>query len=405
MNGRLTVVSCGVGPEDLTPRHREAVRKADVLAGGSRLLEWFPEFAGERRVIGPHVNDTVDRLIRTAAVRHVVVLASGDALFFGIARLFFDRIPREKLVILPNITAAQAALARLHLPWRRAAFFSVHGRDAVLPWRRVLRAPVAVVYCDGQRTPASVSAGLVEAYPPSADRPAAIAADLGTPHEDVQTGTLSSLARAACAGMSMLILAEPRDAARIPPLPLGLADDAYNHEAGLITHPEVRAVVLSKLRLRPGVFWDLGAGSGSVSLEAAGLCAGVRVCAVERQASRCEQIRANAAAAGLAEYEVFPGEILSILPDLPRPDAVFVGGGGEEIADIVAAAFAALQPGGTLVAAAVLEESRARLLAALPGEGRESCRVSVSRAGRLGTGTVMRPGNPVTLFTFRKEPS
>ena len=159
--GSLTVVSCGLGTDDLTQVHQNAIADAEVLAGGDRLLAWFPGFKGETVSIGAHAIKTAANLISMAQTRHIVVLASGDSLFFGIARLFVGKMAPNHLRILPNVTAAQAALARLALPWHRARFFSVHGRRTALRWRDILRAPIGVVYSDDKRPPSLVAAALV----------------------------------------------------------------------------------------------------------------------------------------------------------------------------------------------------------------------------------------------------
>ncbi len=402
MSGRITVVSCGLGPADLTPRHIEAIESADVLAGGDRLMGWFPEFKGARVTIGAHASEAAAELIGIANTQDVAVLASGDSLFFGIARLFVGKISPHNLVIIPNITAAQAALARLALPWHRARFFSVHGRKSTLRWRDILHAPVGIVYCDSKRPPSRIASVLVDAYPAAAERAAATVANLGTADEDIQYGTLRSLSTATCSGMSMLVLREPDASTMIPPLPLGQPDDAFLHENSPITHPEVRAVVLSKLGLRRGVLWDLGAGSGSVSIEASGICEYLQVFAVDQSPERCQQIQANATSAGRIRYRVQQGDALSVLSELPLPDSVFVGGGGRDLAAIVERAYAALKPGGSLVATAVLEESRAALVQALPTISREQVEIAVKRCKPLGNGTAMKPENPITIVTFRK---
>lgn len=405
MSGELIVVSCGLGSDDLTQCHYDAVHNAEVLAGGKRLLAWFPEFDGEKIEIGAHASETVLRLAEIAKEKCVVVLASGDALFFGVARLFLEHMPPERLAVLPNITAVQAAMARIHLPWQSARFFSVHGRSARLPWRVVMRAESAVIYCDSIRTPAVVAAGLIRNHPAVAERLAVVAAKLGADDERVCRGTLAELADSDVSGMSMLILMPLGSEAdeMLPELSLGLDDDVYEHEGGLITHPEIRAVVLSKLRLRAGVMWDLGAGSGSVSVEAAGLCERLDVYAVERKPERCEQIRLNAEKEGCLNYHLIQGEVLASLVNMPAPNRVFIGGGGAEINLIVTQAYEALMPSGILVATAILEETRAKMLSVMPDVAREVFEISVRNSVPLGKNTIMKPQNPITIFVFRKE--
>ncbi len=406
MNGHITIISCGLGKKNITPEHLVAVNSADVLAGGDRLTAWFPQFKGEVISIGAHASETVANIIDIAKDKHVAVLASGDALFFGIARLFLDKVSNDNISIIPNITAAQSALAQLKVPWQDAEFFSVHGRTYALPNLEILRKPIAVIYCDSVRTPGSVAKELITSYPYCSLRPAAIAAKLGTNEEMIQCGTIKELAKSSCRGMSMLILLPPEGESAnlmIPSLSLGIADDKYEHEANLITHAEVRAVVLSKLQIRPGVMWDLGAGSGSVSVEAAGLCRGIKVYAVEAKQHRCEHIKQNALNTGGSQYEVTQGEILKTIDDLPRPNIVFIGGGGDEIKDIVTRAYQALLPGGTLVATSVLEETRSSLMTVLPEIERNTIEISVRRSVPLGKSQMMKPDNPVCIFTFKKD--
>lgn len=398
--GSVTVVSCGMSPADLTARHREAVQSAGVLAGGRRLLDWFPEFKGERVVLGAHTSETADQLVARSERERIAVLASGDALFFGIGRLLAARLPPGRFRVIPNVTSAQSALARLCVPWEEARFFSVHGRDAALPWRRILQAPVAVVYTDAVRSPASLADELIRRWPPAAMRSAAFVSDIGTPAEQCVVRPLFELKEHLGGELTLLVLLP--DETLPPPVALGEEDAAYAHEAGLITHPEIRAVVLSKLRLRPGILWDIGAGSGSVGVEAAGLCERITVFAVEKNEERCAHIEANAAA-GAVSVRVIKGSAPEALKGLPDPHSVFVGGGGADVAAIVEAAFGRLRPGGSLVAAAVMLETRARLLDCLPQHCAEIVELDVRRAQPLGSGHGLEPGHPVALFVFRKE--
>jgi precorrin-6Y C5,15-methyltransferase (decarboxylating) len=392
-----------VSADELTAQHRGAVAAADILAGGQRLLDWFPDFKGEKVVLGASVDEAVNQLMARARDASVVVLASGDALFFGIGRLFAERTDPGRLKILPNITAAQAALARLRLPWEKARFFSVHGRDEPLPWRSILLAPLAVVYADAVRTPSEVAAELIRRWPAANGRRAAVVANLGRAEQCV-TGTLAEMAKVHTDGLAMLIVC-PDNVAMTPPIALGLDDETYDREAGLITHPEIRSVALGKLRLGPGVMWDVGAGSGSVGIEAAGLCEGLIVYAIEKDPARCVQLRNNSAASGCSSVRAVGGVAPDAFASLPAPRSVFVGGGGANVGVIVERAFQRLLPGGSLVAAAVLLETRALLLDCLPEHRADMVEIEVRRARPLGHGHRLEPGNPVALFVYRKEQS
>jgi len=405
MCAMLTIVSCGLSVADLSDRHRQAIAAADVLAGGQRLLSWFADFTGLTVVVGANATVTVIELVSYAqAGRQVVVLASGDALFFGIARLFCAQLPPEQLRILPNITAAQAAMSRLHQPYNDALFFTLHGRDCPLPWRQVLRAPLAVIYADARRTPARLAQDLIAAVPEAAARPAAILMDLGSASEDVHRAELAQLAQLqTTASLSMLVLLPDSGISATPTLPLGLDDAAYQHERGLITHAEIRAVVLAKLRLRRGVMWDLGAGSGSVAVEAAGLVPTLTVHAVEQKPQRCRDIEENVRRHGCGNVKIHTGDIRTLLPQLPDPDAVFIGGGGRAIGEILETAFDRLRPGGCIVVAAVLAETQALLTQTMVAQRSEIVELAVRRARCIGPGSIMQPDNPIMLFTYTKS--
>jgi precorrin-6B C5,15-methyltransferase / cobalt-precorrin-6B C5,C15-methyltransferase len=404
MKGRLTVIGCGTHVQDLTPFHFQVLDDADVLAGGRRLLDWFPDFQGKTLEIGKHVQETVAKLFKMAREQRVAVLASGDPLFFGIGARFVDAPPDIEVTILPNVSAAQQALARLALPWSETRFFSVHGRKSPLPWRRILAAATAVIYTDPERNPAIVAKELIASYPPAAERTAAVAENLGG-SEHFFKGRLDEIAGREFSGLAVLVLLPPDTQGKVitPPLSFGEEDCHFAHQRGLITHPEVRAVVLSKLRLGPGVLWDLGAGSGSVAVEACGLCPDLSAHAVEKDPQRVEIIGENARRAGLTSCHVIEGNVLETMESLPAPRAVFVGGGGKDAGRIVEGAFAALRPGGRLVASAVLLGSKEQLQNRLEESRVEIVELEIRRAAPVGPGQMMKPDNPVTLYVFEKK--
>ncbi len=389
MNGQIHVMSIEHPEETL-------LRSADVIAGGKRQLELLPSgLKAEQIVFGAHTLEQARELVRRAEKEQIAVLASGDPLYFGIGGTLAKLAAPGQLVIHPGPTAFQLLFARLALPWDGAELFSVHGSGEPLPWRRILNADTAAVYGDRNRTAADLARELVLHFPASANRPAAIGCALGTPDENVIRGTLAELGRLEVPALSVLaVLPAPRR----PGLPLGLPDTEYAHQNNMITHPEVRAVVLSKLRPAPGVMWDLGAGSGSVGIEAAALAKGLQVFAVEQNSGRAEDIRVNAERHGV-EIRLTEGKIADALPALPDPDRIFFGGGSAELET----AFARLKPGGILVATAVLVDTVAHLAAALREFRTELLTLNVSRAERTAAGEFLRAENPITIAVYKKE--
>lgn len=381
-------------------------RQARRVFASRNELARLPDFcAAEKIELSAAAIAGLPSLLADAESFPTVIIASGDPLFCGVAATVLRHIEPEKVTVIPAPTAFQELLARLKAPWRDMEFFSAHGSDAPLPWRRLFQAPLAVLYGDGRRTARHLARELLEKFPEGAVRKAAVGCDLGTEEEYLRTASLALLADDRRAERSRSILALLPDAgAPFPALPLGLADENYLHYRQMITHPEVRAVILAKLRLVPGVFWDIGAGSGSVGIEAGGLCRGLAVYAVEKNPERFAELEANRMAAGVPAMRSFCGAFAEVAPLLPDPDRVFIGGGGAELAAIATEAFGRLKPGGLLAVSAVLLESAALLTGDLLKKHRvEVVTLNVSRAEPLGDGALFRAENPITIAVYRKE--
>jgi len=178
----------------------------------------------------------------------------------------------------------------------------------------------------------------------------------------------------------------------------------FEYEAGLITKEEVRAVIMAKLRQVPGIMWDLGSGSGSVAIEAALLNRGLQVWAVEKSAERVRLIEDNACRQGcLDDLKIVCGKSLEVLEKLPGPDRIFIGGGGQEIAEITRNAFSRLASAGILVAATVALESRAALSSVLVDKCLEVVEINIARSKALGDGRLLKSENPIALYVFKKD--
>ena len=314
MNPVYVIGCCGSG---FSEEAREILRGAELVFGGKRLLAaaapLLPEKA-ECVELGAGLVDALERGLAARGRRRTAVLASGDPLCCGIGGTLRRIAPGAELRFLPSPTAFQLFFARLGEPWERARFFSLHGDAASLPFRALLRSPLAVVYGDAKRSARAIAAELVERFPAAAGRRAAAGCNLGLDGEYIAAGTLESVAADAAAECSLSMLALlPDRTAPVPELPLGLPDGTYRHSKNMITHPEVRAIVLAKLRPVPGVLWDLGAGSGSVGLEAAGLCPELEVHAVERNPERLAELEANFRHEGLRNLHAHAGDRKSVV--------------------------------------------------------------------------------------------
>jgi len=350
-----------------------ALRTATLVAGSVDQLAMTADLRGADAATAV-VAGGLDAL--DAVIAHdgpACVLASGDPGFFGIARAVRARLaeaaaiapaagagperpvpvdgPKDgraragRVVVHPAPSSVALAFARAGVEWDGAIVRSCHTGIVDRIVAEVARAPVAAVLCGPTAPPETVAAALLDSG--ARHRLAVVASHLAEAEERVTVGDLASVASETHPHRAVLVVADPEPmvapAARLGGRPV----DAFAHRAGMITKPEVRSVVLGKLDLpATGVLWDLGAGSGSVAVEASLAAPGLRVIAVERNGADADRALANAAALG-AVMEVVAASAPDALADLPDPDRVFVGGGGLDVLD---AAWDRLRPGGRLVA-------------------------------------------------------
>lgn len=401
MNGEWLIEVAGVSAGGLSAETEKLVMSAELIVAGQRILDMIPRRDVEVIPLDAPALRNLDGILARAREKQTLFLASGDPLYNGIGGTLCRYVPQKHLRIHPNPTAFQELFAKLALPWENAALFSVHGKKN-LPWRKILGSELAAVYCDAKRSAKVLAAELIAKYPACASRRAAAGCDIGMESEFIRSASLAEIAEDSGADRSLSILVLLEDRA-MPPLALGLDDEYYEHSKNMITHPEVRSIVLSKLRLHGGVMWDIGAGSGSVGLEAAGLCPALSVYAVEKNTERAEQIRRNAERESPLEFHLCEGAFSDLEKELPDPDFVFIGGGGAELENILKRAFERLNPDGVMAATAVMAESCCVLARTLKEFRRELLVLNLARALPLGDGTCYKAENPITLAVFSKK--
>lgn len=416
-NGQVDIISCGIGfPGDEATQR--LLTQADAVYASRALLEACSLPLKETHVIAAHARqDAGEILRRSRGGERIAVLASGDALYHGFGGpLSAQARPGDNLLFHPGPTAFQALFHRLGRPWQEARLFCVHSGEDI-PARQIAQWPLTVTYAGSRHTADAIARAVLETHPEAAGRAAVMAERLGSSEERLVQAPLGDIAALSCGPTSLLVLLEQQadDPARtaLPPLlALGLPDTAYAHEAHLITAPDVRAVILSRLRLPHwGVLWDMGAGSGSVGLEAAALCPGLHVVGVERKAERVALMERNARRLGVANYAARTGEALALarLPagapeGLPDPDRIFLGGGGRELPELLTACMERLRPGGLLAASSVTLQSFADLLHWSPERRTGICRLDVAVEAPLArVHRHLSPQHTIHIFTFQKE--
>lgn len=405
---KVIVVGLGLSERDLTAEHLETIRRADILVGSRRQLAAFEDFDVPKREIGGNVAEVVEFIRSQMGEKRIVVLASGDPLFFGIGGRICRELGPEHVCVQPNISSIAGAFARLRLPWGEARIVSLHGRDRLGDLLQALRGdkPVAVL-TDPRQTPQWLAKQLMDKGIRGVKL--AVCEQLGAPGEKFSWYRLEEAAAGSFAQPNVVILTRVPDKALPSCQPyLGMSEMEYHHEQGLITKSEIRAVVLAKLRLSPGLtLWDLGAGSGAVGIEASVLLGSGRIMAVERDPARVDQIRKNAERFCVSNLEVVHGGMPGALNGLPSPDRVFIGGGGRDLEAIITAAAERLPPEGVMVVNTVLI---ANLQAAIDVMARSGLEVQVAQV-QISCGKAMpwdqrlEARNPVWIVSGVRSPA
>jgi precorrin-6Y C5,15-methyltransferase (decarboxylating) len=349
----------GVGSDGLagmTTRARELLTGADLVLGAEQTLNLVPDLKAERRRLGSDLQEAVRILEGVSGSKRVVVLASGDPLFYGVARYLCDRLGKDRFDVLPHVSSMQLAFARVKESWEEAFLtnLATHPLESVLD--RIRTAETVGLFPSEEEDPPSIARQLLargldyfRAY---------VCENLGAPDERVTQGELSDIRDLEFSPLSVMILKrkpgrpdQPRPAAGLRRF--GNPDDVFAQsqpKSGLITQAEVRAVSLSQLDIQPGgVVWDIGAGSGSVAIEAAQLAFPGMVYAIEQDVADYHLIVANAQTFGVRNLTPIHGSAPGVFAGLPPPDAIFVGGTGHEIVRFLEDAFHALRPGGRFV--------------------------------------------------------
>jgi precorrin-6Y C5,15-methyltransferase (decarboxylating) len=387
------------GVEGLTPAARCLIEVARLVAGGARHLALAESLIRGERLTWPSPLTEAFPTILAHRGQPVVVLASGDPYCYGIGTTLGRLVPCDETLCLPAPSAFSLACARLGWAMQDVATLSFCGgpvetiRPRLQPGGRILALSA------DHTTPAAV-AGLLQRNGFGGSILHILEA-LGGPRERVRATTASAALPDDIDRLNLLGIEVVVADARVMPIAPGIADEWFEHD-GQITKREIRAVTLSALAPRRGeLLWDIGCGSGSIAVEWSLCHPANRAIAIDARADRSACTARNALALGVPEVKVVTGRAPAALADLPTPDAVFVGGGARD-ALVLDAAWAALRPGGRIVANAVALETTASLIAMHRQLGGTLTRLSVERANSIGGMRAFRPSLPITQWVCVK---
>lgn len=401
--GIVYVVGAGVeGQEGFSARALSLVRQAQVLYGAPRLLELFTELPARKVVLND--NDDLPALVQ-ADTGTSVVLTSGDPLFFSIGRSLLRNLPKEKLEFVPNVSSVQFAFARIKEPWDDAVFISTQGRSLADIVDRVVANNKAAILTDAQHNPAAIASELLrrgrDGYT------VYLCENLGNKDERIVQTTVQKLPQLSAAELNVVIFIKSYDGDNlVEPRTFGIADSSLVALKKQITGEEARVVALAKLQLSSGMtLWDIGSGSGSVSIEADYLLPDGRIFAIERNSEYLVAMQQNLNKFKPRNVRVIKGEAPSCLEDIPDPDRVFIGGSGGNLWEILEAVDMRLAADGRVVITATTLDTLVSATDYFENSGYavEVIALNVARTSPSTDYKVFEARNPVYVIVATKD--
>lgn len=353
------------------------------------------------------VSSAIDLIKKLLLGSNVAILASGDPLYFGIGKTLQKVFSRDQLEFHPALSAVQRAAALFSLPWDAAKIVSLHGREYSHLAPHLLQAQTTFIFTDSKNSPAFIAQKLLTYFELIGEQDLPnrlivhVAEDIGLPSQKIFSGTLVTCSTMNFSHLNVLCIQQPdRNSGKEGEyFNFGLTENNINHSRGLITKNEVRAATLHRLQLpRGGIFWDIGAGSGSISIEAARMVPNLTVYSVEHKSEEISNIKKNIVKFNC--FNVIPifGQAPEALDKLPPPDTVFIGGSGGRLAEIVRVITKKLSPKGRIVINGVIEKT---ILAAPEVLRANNLKVTAStiQVSRKDDAGNRQDFNPITIFT------
>ncbi|NRD79184.1 precorrin-6y C5,15-methyltransferase (decarboxylating) subunit CbiE [Bacillus sp. BRMEA1] len=391
----------GIGDEgkvSLLPIYEKWIYESEILIGGKRQLSFFPDYHGETLAIESGLSSLVERLC--SETRKVVILASGDPLFFGIGSYLASKIQLE---IYPYVSSVQLAFARMKERWQDAYFTSVHGRSMKGLVQRIDGKEKVAILTDKENSPNKIAQYLLSFG--MSEYQAYVGENLGSSNERCRWFNLEEMKDTEFSPLNVVIL---KKIAEAPHWSIGIEDEEFfqrKPDKGLLTKKEIRTLSLSALRLKEeSIVWDIGTCTGSVAIEAAKIAKEGQIFAIEKNEGDLENCKQN-----MAKFRVdatlFHGKAPEGLETFPDPDAVFIGGTAGGMGDILDICCSRLREGGRIVLNAATIENLSEALQAFKERGyhTEITLAQISRSKPILNLTRLEALNPVYIMEARRK--
>jgi precorrin-6B C5,15-methyltransferase / cobalt-precorrin-6B C5,C15-methyltransferase len=397
----LSIIGIGEdGVDGLSATAKRLLAGAELVVGGRRHLSLAGPIQGETLAWPSPMTDAFPAILARRG-RPVAILASGDPFFYGVGSTLTSQVAADEMICVPAPSAFSLAAAHLRWAVQDCALVSLHGRalERVIP---LLQPGARILALSWDESTPGKLATLLTARGMGNSR-LIICEAMGGPRQRVRQ---TRAAEFACEDVDPLntigieIVASAD--ALVLPLTAGLPDLLFEHD-GLITKRDIRALTLTALAPRQGeLLWDIGAGCGSIAIEWMLRHPSNRAIAIEERPDRLQRIARNAAALGVPGLEIVEGRAPGALAGLPKPDAMFVGGGASDHG-VIDAALDALSRGGRLVINAVTIETQSDLIQRHGRHGGELTTVQISHVDAIGGFHGWRPARPITRWVIVKS--
>ena len=395
----------GLSQPVLSQKQTELLSDCELIIGTARFRDLCEPFTASFLPVSP-LNSALQTAKKTIEKANVAILASGDPLFFGIGRRVLEECDPKQVEIHPALSAMQLACALFKTSWDDAHITTLHGRTHYHIPGLLLQNHKNLVFTDSLNSPDSIAGQILQYLELIGDTTlidnirVQVAEDIGLASQQLFSGTLQTAAKASFSPLNMVCMTVPKQEHETTRA-FGLTEEEISHSRGLITKNEVRAITLHALKPKTGILWDIGGGSGSISIESAQIAPEMTIYAIEHKEEGIKNIMANIRRFGC--YNIVPvfGKAPNALTDLPDPDRVFIGGSGGFLSEIVETVAARLKTGGRLVINGVIKKTIETAPVVMRDNGFQvtSSRVHVTRRDENNKETIY---NPITILTGRR---
>ena len=412
----IEVIGIGLdGVAGLTLSVQKIITQATILVGSNRHLNHFPNHPAKKIILNDLQKNIQEIQQLLKHNEHIIILTSGDPLFFGLGRLLLEEFPHEQLHFYPHLSSIQLAFSRLKIPWQDTQFISVHGRDVDELIKVLQQGKEKIAILTDKINNPSAIARLYLALNLPIEYTFWLCENLGDKSEKISSfnseeiNQLANLSETNFTNLNILVLLRKNinnSTFNFNNLPiLGLSEKTFKtfpDRPGLITKKEIRLLILGELALQAKqTVWDIGAGTGAVSIEIARLCPNSQIYAIEKTAIGISLIEENCQNLKVDNIQPICGSAENILQQLPPPDRIFIGGSNSNIVAILDICKQKIVPQGRLVIALATIENCHQAIDWFKQNNwyYSLLQVQISRSIPIATLTRFTPLNPVTTIT------